>query len=232
MLFVLFLSLTIQSIVSVVEGAKSSKDFEDTIKCEDEDTWTDEMWQFYTISVDAGDKVIVNLDYKGDLDLDLRLYWKRDNVNGFNGFDLTHCNIDSKDYDYAENSQVRTKNTYNLGESEELVISNPSYTKDEDKIAYVLVFVYSGEGESEFSLTATKELTEVPDDEVYDCNFVLIIIIIYIIAAGIVVGVFALILHRKKMKISGRKEEKVKEKEDEKKQKEIKHFDLDTIVKK
>ncbi|MGQ4876761.1 MAG: hypothetical protein ACP6IY_22060, partial [Promethearchaeia archaeon] len=105
-----------------VKAQKVSDEFKGEMVCKDKNIWTDDMWQFYEIQVKIGQRVYVRLQYKGDLDLDLRLYWKRDNGQDFKGFDLTHCDINSENYKYSDNSQLRTHNTYDLGIPEEIEI--------------------------------------------------------------------------------------------------------------
>jgi len=228
LIFIIFSNLTLflNDTVAEKEGTK----FTGEMICKDENIWTDDMWQFYKVKVGVSERVEVRLDYSGDLDLDLRVYWKRENVIGFNGFDLTHCDINNDNYKFDENSQLRTTNTEELGYPEKVEIYNPSYTREEDQIAYVLVFVYSGEGKSEYTLTSSKELILIDDDDVYDCNFVSLILILYIAAATVVVMLFSYYVYRRKEKITGAKEEKKRLKEQEKQEKAIKHFDLDTKI--
>lgn len=196
---------------------------------QNENTWTNDKWQFYQLTVGLGKIVDISLFYEGDLDLDLRLYWKRDNTDvvGFNGFDLTHC--DMADYAHADNSQFRTLNTTKFGRGEELEVVNPSYTRTEDQIAYVLVFVYEGTGSSNYTLQSTEEMTLINDAAVYDCNFVILTLVLYIVVSGGIIGLFYYILRRKKRKLT-QPEKKQKQKEKEEQEKKIKHVDLDTVL--
>jgi len=226
---IIVLNLIFITVHSIRGKEEASKEFKETLICEDESVWTDSQWQFYNVSVDTGDTVFVTLNYEGDLDLDLRFYWKRDNPVGFNGFDLSHCDIDNDRYVYAENSQIRTTDTNKLGEAEELTISNPTFKLKRDKIAYILVYVYEGEGASDYVLTANRELSKINHNIVYDCNLQLAILIIYMIGAVIIMTLFSLYIKRKKAKITG--VDKKKKAEMEKEEEGVKHVDLDTIVK-
>jgi len=214
----------------VTAQEEESTIFEDKMICEEEGEWTDTQWQFYKVIVAEGDKIDVELSYEGDLDLDLRVYWKRDNGANFNGFDVTHCDINSENYKFDENSQLRTTDTQELGYPEELSVYNPSYVKEEDQIAYILVFVYEGEGESEYELTASKDLTLIDDNDVYDCNFVELVFILYLIGAVIIIGLFSFYVYQRKLKITGEKDKKKQEKHEAKKEKQIEELGLDAKI--
>ena len=228
----LFLSCFLISQIQMAAAQEEEVDtvFKDEMICEEEGEWTDTQWQFYKVIVPEGVTIDVELSYEGDLDLDLRVYWKRDNGENFNGFDVTHCDIDSENYKYEENSQLRTTNTENLGYPEELSIFNPSYVKEEDQIAYILVFVYEGEGESKYTLSATEDLTLIEDNEVYDCNFVELIFILYLIGAVIIIGLFSFYVYQRKLKITGEKDKKKQEKREAKKEKQIEELGLDAKI--
>ena len=230
---ILFISLTLTPYLSIF-GEASATQLTGTIVCSDASVWLDEHWQFYKVIVDEAETVTIQVDYEGTLDLDVRLYWKRDNPAGFNGFDVSHCDIDDPIYVYKDNSQLRTINTTALGQSETLTFTNPSYTQVDDKTAYILVFLYNGTGSSSYTISCTKLITEVLDDDTYDCNQVFMFLIIYIALAGIVFALFSLFLRNKNLKITGRKKQKkAKEAEQQKPDEEeggVKHVDLDTIV--
>ncbi|MHA1251670.1 MAG: hypothetical protein ACTSRP_16885 [Candidatus Helarchaeota archaeon] len=215
-----------------ISGESTGKKFEETLICEDKDIITDDQWQWYKCVVELGQKIVVTLDYAGDLDLDLRLYWKRENFPEFNGFDLTHCSINDKKYNCSQYSQFRTHNTYELGHPEELYFTNPSYTKEEDKIAYILVYVHSGEGKSKYVLEANHDLIEINDNDVYDCNSVIAVLFAYYILMGIVFSSYVFIVVRKKRKIlkSQRKEEEELKKKKQKDKLDI--IDLDSELSK
>lgn len=190
---------------------------------------TDAAWQWYTRVVGLGETVEVSLSYSGDLDLDLRLYWTRDNFPGFYGFDLSHCPINSSNYVYEQTSQFRTTNTSLIGQPEELYFLNDRYTKQEDKEAYVLVFAYSGIGKSTFTLTSTLPLTRIPDDLVYDCQQAFNMLLLYAGISGGIAGVGILFIYRKKNKLIKPEIEKDKfEKREKKEEREV--IDLDSIA--
>ena len=177
--------------------------------------------------MDIGNNYNVTLTYSGDLDLDLRLYWKRDNFPQFRGFDLTHCSITSEKYNYTDYSQFRTKNTDELGINEELYFTNPSYTNTEDKKAYILVYVHSGEGECEYLIESNYNILELEDNEVYECIPVLLILLLYISGAIVLFGLSVYIIKRKKKKLT---EPKKKKKKPDKKKRDLKTIDLDSEI--
>jgi len=231
-MFIMILNMVFSPIISV-QAQKNGTVFNGTLTSEDPSFWVDAQWQFYKISVEKGQTVYVQLDYEGNLDIDLRLYWKRENPPGFNGFDLSHCDIDDEIYVHQDNSQLRTYNTTELGQSETISISNPSYINDEDKIFFVLIFSYRGIGSSSFTLTSTQALTEVLHDDTYDCNSVFMFLITYLALAALVFALFSWFIHNKNLRVTGRKKQK-KDKEEEAKTNEeeggVKHVELDTIV--
>ncbi|MHA1292609.1 MAG: hypothetical protein ACTSQJ_08085 [Promethearchaeota archaeon] len=226
LIFIFMICITFPLIPNTIgQQEEESKEFEGTMISEDEDTTTDDEWQWYKCVVDLGEEVTVELNYKGDLDLDMRLYWKRENFPEFNGFDLTHCSVNDDKYNYSGYSQFRTTDTYELGQPEELYFTNPSYTKKEDKEAYILVYVHSGKGESEFIIESTHKLTLIDDNAVYDCNFVFTIFLFYLAAVGTVFGIYVFIVLRKKKKITRPEKEEIKPK---KEKKELETIDLDS----
>ncbi|MFO8018254.1 MAG: hypothetical protein R6U96_06430 [Promethearchaeia archaeon] len=210
---------------------EGSKVYEEKMVCEEEDTFTDEQWQWYEAIVKIGMEFNVTLAYEGDLDLDMRLYWKRHNFDDFRGFDLTHCSLKSDEYDYADHSQIRTENTTEIGEREHLYFDNPTYTDTEDQKAYILVYVHSGEGKSEYTLKSNHEINELANDEVYECIPVILILIAYIIGAILIFGFSVYFIRRKKKKlIALEKKKQQKEKDQEEKKKKLKSVDLDSEI--
>ncbi len=202
----------------------TAKEFEGKMVCKDEDVITDEQWQWYKCVVDLEESVNVYLSYEGDLDLDLRLYWKRDNFQDFNGFDLTHCEM-KEDFNSSDNSQLRTTSTDDIGEREELHFDNPSYTKLADQEAFILVFAFSGEGDSDFVIESNHELIEIPDENVWHCIPIPLILSLFLIGAGAIFGIYMFLINRKKKKLTRpQKEEEKKPKEEEK----LKTIDLNT----
>lgn len=200
------------------DESEGAKNFEGTMTCKDEDVITDEQWQWYKCVVDVGKDVNVYLSYTGDLDLDLRLYWKRDNNDDFNGFDLTHCSSDN--FNYSDNSQLRTENTDDLGETEELYFTNPSYVKLKDQEAYILVFVFSGKGKSEYVLESNIEMTIIADENVYHCIPISLILLLFMVAAGVIFAGYVFVIKHKKKKLTRgpkEKEQKPEEAQDKKK---------------
>jgi len=211
-------------------------EFTGTLTCQDPSIWLDDHWQFYKVIVEEGNTVIVEVAYEGTLDVDVRLYWKRDNPVGFNGFDVSHCDIDDALYVYKDNSQLRTTNTTALGASETITFTNPSYTLVDDQTAYILVFVYNGTGTSSYTITSTQAITLVTDDETFDCNTQMMLLIMYLGISAVVFIFLSLFIHRKNLKVTGRKKEKKKREEETAAQKKdeeeggVKHVELDTIV--
>lgn len=230
---IVILNIIFSPIITSVQAQETATEFTGTLTSEDPSVWVDEQWQFYKIIVEKGQTVVVQLNYEGNLDLDLRLYWKRDNPVGFNGFDVSHCDIDDTAYIYKDNSQLRTYNTTELGFSETISITNPSYIEEEKKIAFVLIFSYKGTGSSSFTLTSTHALTEVLHDDTYDCNTVFMFLITYLALAALVFAFFSWFIHHKNLKVTGRKKQKKEQEEVAKTDDEeggVKHVDLDTIV--
>lgn len=211
------------------QTGQGAKKFEGTMVCRDKKVVTDDQWQWYKCIVDLDEKVYVYLSYKGDLDLDLRMYWKRENPPDFNGFDLTHCSMNTKKFNISDNSQLRTTNTHSLGEKEELYFTNPSYTKEADKEAYILVFVFSGEGKSDYVLESNHLLTKIDNADVWHCIPVPLILILFLIGAGAIFGMYTFLILRKKKKLTRPPKDKEKEKKlEEEEAKKKKVIDLNT----
>jgi len=183
------------------------------------ETWNYNQWQFYECRVELGETVLITLTYEGDLDLDLRLYWGRDNFY-FRGIDLTYYPISN--LEPSDNSQLRTTSTTDLGLEEELTISNEIWTNERDQMAYILVFVYDGVGESEYTLSADHTITELNDSEVSPSENFLLIFLLYFLAAVGVVVISLLISKRVKKYVRLSPEEKVARKEAKKAKKEEK----------
>lgn len=223
-------NIFLTSINFVVAQDEMQSEFEGELSCENEDIVTNSQWQWYKVIVDIGDNVIFNLEYSGDLDLDLKAYWKRDNFPEFEGYDLTHCPREDANgeeiYEVADYSQFRTENTDDIGEPEEVSLENPSFRQIEDQEAYILVYVHSGEGDSKYTLTCNKDFTSIHQEDVYDCNHVITLLIVYSVAACVVFGLSIYLVRHKKKKILKPKKKKKPEKEEEK----DKVIDLDSQI--
>ncbi|MGV9205501.1 MAG: hypothetical protein ACOC44_15935 [Promethearchaeia archaeon] len=208
-------------------------EYEGILRCDHEDIVTNDQWQWFEITVDLGEEAHVTLEYSGDLDLDLFAYWYRDNKDDypeFNGFDLTHCPRTDEDgnetYVVADYSQFRTNDTDALGQPEAIYLENPTYRLEEDQKAYILVYVHSGVGESEYKLNSNIEFTLIDHDDVYDCTYTSNILILYIVIALVIFSLSVYIVRRKKKKIL-----KPPEKKDQKKEKEEKDIiDLNSKI--
>jgi len=231
-LYIIFFasSFMVYFIPTGAQEEETDTEFEGILTCENEDIVTDSQWQWFKLLVDLKEEITINLEYSGDLDLDLYAYWGRENEPAdFNGYDLTHCPRESNGkeiYKVAEYSQFRTTDTKKLGNPEEIVLKNPSYRDEEGQDAYILIVVYSGEGESEYTITANDDMTKINNDDVYDCNFILIVLITYITVAVAIWVLSIILIKRKKKKIL--KPPKVKKpKEEEQKDKVI---DLNTQI--
>lgn len=175
--------------------------------------WEDENWQFYKCTVEYGISAQVDLAYSGDLDLDLRLYWKRDNHIRFNGWDLTQCSINSLNAE--QNSQLRTTDTSVLGEQEELFLTNPTYIQDQE--GYILVFAYNGTGNSTYTLTSNLTMTKIEDYEVGSCEDFIELIVVYGLGIGGFLALMVVVSKKWKKVVTTPPEEKEARKEAKKK---------------
>ena len=216
-------------IPSTKSQGTSAKSFTGSLTCDSETIVTDDQWQWYRVVVELGVIVNVNMSYEGDLDVDLRLYWKRNNFPEFNGFDLSHCPLNDTRYNFTINSQFRTDNTSSIGMPEELSFRNPSYTQVADMEAYILVFVYSGIGDSSYTIVSTVEMIKIDDNDVYDCNLLLPIYLTYTITGLVFFTISVVLIKRKKSKII--KSQEQQKKKVVKKEPDKKVIELDTEYK-
>jgi hypothetical protein len=219
-----FLSIFIRD----VRGQEVGTSFTGKIVVDNPNLITDSHWDWYGRVVDIGEVVSVTVNYSGALDLDVRLYWARENVPGFHGFDLSHCPINSSTYKYAQTSQFRTNNTSTIGEPEEVHFRNDRYVQEVDQEAYILIFAFSGVGESDYTIQSSLPIERIHDDFVYDCNMALMMLLIYSITAGCVAGAGSYLIYRKKVKLITPDEEK--DKFDKREQKEREVIDLDKLT--
>ena len=91
-------------------GIIGSGNSEKSLASKSNDVWSDDQWKFYTIDVEAGETVIINLTYSGDLDLDLRIFVDEDALkipDEQTNFakDITHCGL--PEVAPLKNSQTR-----------------------------------------------------------------------------------------------------------------------------
>ena len=86
----LVFSMSLSFILTAKSQVPQATTFTETISCSSETVVSDEQWQWFKVVVELGVTAFVNVSYEGDLDIDIRLYWKRNNFPEFNGFDLTH----------------------------------------------------------------------------------------------------------------------------------------------
>jgi len=221
--------MSLSFIPTVKSQTPQATTFTEKLTCNSATVVSDEQWQWYKVIIELGVTAFVNVSYEGDLDVDTRLYWKRNNFPEFNGFDLTHCPVNDTRYNFTDNSQFRTTNTSLLGTPEELSARNPSYTLLPDMEAYILVFVYNGTGESTFTIVSNIDMVRIEDDLVYDCNLLLTIYITYTIISVVLFALSAFLIKRKKSKIIKAQEGQKKQRERKSKVKETgKTIDLDT----
>ena len=185
-----------------------------TLTLENQEMWQDSAWIFFTTELNVSDSIIYQLSYEGDLDLDMRLYVTEDPdaEQEVLAWDISHCELDQERWPHIRTSMVRTTNT------SEAINGTIGYTNEvisnEPRVLYLLIFVFSGEGSSEFTLSTEtgQELEYFPHDQAVTCQIVLLYWIAFIgITILLTVGTIKII--RVKTMTEEEKQERLEKKE-------------------
>ncbi len=203
------------------------------LKSTSEQRWEDTAWIFLTVEVPYQDLLVLQLNYSGTLDLDMMLFVEQDpNVEQkMIGWDISHCRFDYPKEKLVAYSQARTTNTNeNTTELIEFRNTIPSPTA---RIAYLLIYVFSGTGTSDFILNIISghSLTVVPNEQLNSCILVYLYWLIFVAVVSLFSIIFIRIVKNKtmteeqkrareekkkaKLKKSGKEEEAKRKKEQE-----------------
>ncbi len=150
-ILIVVLSITVCTALGFPTQVQGVQTLTLNLSCSDEQVWSDSQWAFYSAPVPLSQQLIFNFTYSGALDIDARLYYsgRTDNMEPW---DITHEGIEV--YTPPDgNSQSREVGF------EELRYSNELY--ENGRMVYILIFVYSGTGESTIQIQSNIALTRV-----------------------------------------------------------------------
>lgn len=193
--------LVIQSQGNFIQTVSSSNQISGKLKASLEDTWEDSQWQFYKTNAPFNQSIEINLTYSGDLDIDLWVFVDS-NTTGtdqrVNAWDITHCNIDRQPTLYSAIKSTEV----NFTAPERIFYSNIEF--EIERIIYILVFVESGIGESNYELSATNEIEILNKEDGEKCWTIVQAWIIFGISIMIIFG-FVLYVAKKKARTPDQK---------------------------
>lgn len=206
LVFGLFVGLMACAVLAFPARAQGAQPITLQLSSSDEQVWSDSQWAFYKAPVPISNQLIFNFTYSGTLDIDARLYYGR-RPDGMEPWDITHEGLEV--YAPDGNSQSRGVTGF-----EELRYYNELY--QDGRWVYILIFSYSGTGDSTIQIQTSIDLTRVQPrlggllGWVID-NIVLVIAVL----GGALAGLIAVMNHfRKKYRkyIEAQKEATAKEK--------------------
>ncbi|MHA1732165.1 MAG: hypothetical protein ACTSU5_09480 [Promethearchaeota archaeon] len=175
---VLFLSAGFPAVSATSEIRDKEYTFE---LSRESNVWSDTQWKFFKVTLNYSDTLNVSASMSGDLDVDLRLY-SNDKPDQVSPWDITREGM--KDLPYKQNSQLR-------GSDKDEILGYTNEFSINGELLYLLVYVFSGTGNSTVTLHSNLPLEEVKPEiggfeAFFKSNFYYI--------AGAVVAVFVVVI--------------------------------------
>ncbi|MCP4764078.1 MAG: hypothetical protein GY870_20060 [archaeon] len=208
LLWIIFINPSILSTISQAENTEFSNTLTVTQDVYDKELWSDDQWIYYKLNVPKSSKVVVNLTYSGNLDLDLQFYIDEEHRDSQENlaWDITHCGFPS--IVATRSSQIRG---FNNTESAEY--TNSGF--DQARKVHILVFCYEGIGNSIYQIESNISMTAIPANELIQSSDISNAWIAFFV--GLLVTTSVLFIITKKAKIPKKEQKEIKAEKEKKK---------------